>query len=51
MNGVANILQQNNSKVFSEAVLEVMENEDFYEKNIQKLSSQNLWDSNKTILN
>jgi|TARA_B110000908_G_scaffold170251_1_gene229242 glycosyltransferase involved in cell wall biosynthesis len=50
-NGVANILQQNNSKAFSEAVLEVMENEDFYEKNIQKLSSQNLWNSNKTILN
>ncbi|WP_298781246.1 glycosyltransferase [uncultured Polaribacter sp.] len=49
--GIANIVEKNNIKAFSEAVIEVMENEVFYKKNIQIFSSQNLWNLNKIILN
>jgi glycosyltransferase involved in cell wall biosynthesis len=48
--GVAKIVKQDSVEDFSEAVIQVLENEDFYRKNIEKLSSQNLWNSNKTIL-
>jgi glycosyltransferase involved in cell wall biosynthesis len=49
--GVANIVEENNVEAFSQAVIEVMKNEIFYKKNIQNFSSQNLWNSNKVILN
>jgi glycosyltransferase involved in cell wall biosynthesis len=49
--GVAKIVKEDNIEDFSEAVIEVLCNQDFYEKNIQKLSLQNLWDSNKITLN
>jgi glycosyltransferase involved in cell wall biosynthesis len=49
--GVAKIVKEDNIEDFSEAVIEVLDNQGFHEKNIQKLSLQNLWNSNKTILN
>lgn len=49
--GIANIVEKNNINAFSNAVIEVMKNEKFYKDNIQKLSSQNLWDANKILLN
>lgn len=48
--GVANIVEKNNTEAFSQAVLEVFKNEEFYVKNIQRLSQQNLWDSNEIML-
>jgi glycosyltransferase involved in cell wall biosynthesis len=49
--GVAKIVKQDSIEDFSEAVIEVLGNEDFYKKNIEKLSSHNLWNFNKRILN
>ena len=48
--GVAKIVEKNNIEAFSEAVTDILENENFYKKNIQNFSSQNLWDSNKIYL-
>lgn len=49
--GVAKIVKKDSIEDFSNGVIQVFENEDFYRKNIETLSSQNLWKSNKTMLN
>jgi glycosyltransferase involved in cell wall biosynthesis len=50
-NGLAEIVKKDSIEDFSEAVIEVLYNQDFYEKNIQKFSLNNLWNSNEIILN
>lgn len=50
-NGLAEIVKKDSIEDFSEAVIEVLYNQDFYEKNIQNFSSQNLWNFNEIILN
>jgi glycosyltransferase involved in cell wall biosynthesis len=49
--GLAEIVKKDSIEDFSEAVIEVLYNQDFYEKNIQKFSLNNLWNSNEIILN
>ena len=51
LEGLTKIVKEDNIEDFSEAVIEVLCNQDFHEKNIQKLSLQNLWNSNKITLN
>ncbi|WP_298878398.1 glycosyltransferase [uncultured Polaribacter sp.] len=49
--GVARIVDKDNIESFSKGVIEVMNNESYYKENIQKLSLNNLWELNKSIIN
>ena len=49
--GVAKIVKKDNIEDFSEAVIEVLNNDNFYKKNIEKLLLHNLWNLNKTTFN
>lgn len=48
--GVAKIVEKGNIDQFCDAVCNLLENIDDYEKNIKNFSSQNLWDKNKKVL-
>lgn len=49
--GVARIVEKDNIEDFSKGVLNVLQNKCLYKENIHKLSSESLWDLNKSILN
>ena len=49
--GLAKIVKKDSVEDFSDGVIQVFENENFYKKNIETLSFQNLWNLNKTMLN
>jgi glycosyltransferase involved in cell wall biosynthesis len=49
--GIAKIVKKDNIEDFSEAVIEVLHNDNYYTKNIENLFQHNLWNSNKTIFN
>lgn len=49
--GVAKVVEKNNIEAFSEAVIEILNSQNLFNKNIQKLSLNNIWDSNSKLIN